>query len=435
MVRSVENLRSLPAARTPVATSIRSATGPCLRRPFPRARGSGVGSQQKRQRPAGWTRRVCGLVVFVAVLTNVQAIPYYARQTGLSCVDCHVAGPKLNRMGEDFLARGYRLAGDRVPSGLDSVPVSVWITGRYEERSEGDLSKFYVPRVELISGGPIGSLPLSYFVEWRVVSLDMRGDGSLRDRGGRFEDAFVDWQIDERHGLQVGQFRSLNQYDVSLRLSVSEPVLFSAGLPGDPTSNPRITSLRAFSSSGRSPGITYSLQSIHGPAESDGLFHFVNVPFVGELSLPLSDEARREASFELHGPPKGVFLETFYRRELNSIGAHAFLGDGRWLVTGVGRLHYADFHATGGVGMEDARGRSSRMRYSLEVEYLPTWYDWIRPGLGFRVEHISNAGRDPAYIPYLVLAGPNTRHTVWLQVEGRVQGDNHGVLIDLSFIF
>jgi hypothetical protein len=311
----------------------------------------------------------------------------------------------------------------------------VWVTGRHEERSAPDLSKSYLPKVELISGGPIGSLPLSYFLEWRVVSLDLRDDGSLRDRGGRFEDAFVNWEINDRHTLRVGQFRALNQYDVSLRLSVSEPVLFSASLPGDPASNPRITALRGFSSSGRSPGIEYSLRSIDGPTETDGLFHFVNVPFVGELSLPLSDEARREASFELHGPPKGVFLETFYRRNLNSVGAHAFIGDDRWLVTGLGRLHYGDLHATGGVGLEDAAGRSSRMRYSLEIEYLPTWFETVRPGLGFRVEHISNAGRDPAYIPYLVLAGPNTRYTVWLQVEGRVQGDTHGVLIDLSFIF
>lgn len=386
------------------------------------------------RRGRNWRAVGCALAA-VALSFNVEAIPYYARQTGMSCVDCHIVGPKLGSMGEDFLSRGYRLAGGRSSAAMASVPVSVWVTGRYEDRSTGELSKFYVPKVELISGGPIGSLPLSYFIEWRVVSLDTRGDGSLRDRGGRFEDAFVNWQLDDRHGIQIGQFRALNQYDVSLRLSVSEPAIFSAGLPGDPISNPRITSLRSFSPSGRSPGIAYSLQSVQGPADSDGLFHFVTLPFVGELSVPLSDEARREASFELHGPPKGVFLETFYRRNLNSIGAHAFFGDDRWLVTGVGRGNWAEFYATGAVGIEDAKGRSSRLRYSLELEYLPTWFDRIRPGLGFRVEHISRAGGDPTYIPYLVLTGPNTLYTAWLQIEGRVQGDTYGVVLDLSFIF
>jgi hypothetical protein len=314
------------------------------------------------------------------------------------------------------------------------VPLAVWITGRHEERWPQNLEKTYVPKVELISGGPIGDR-FSYFVEWRVVSLDLRDDGSLRDRGGRFEDAFVNWEINDRHTLTIGQFRSLKQYDVSLRLSASEPALFSTSLAGDPSSDPRIQSLRAFSPAGRSPGFAYTLQSVQGPSASDGLFHSVNVPFVGELSLPLSDEARREASFELQGPPKGVFLETFYRRKLNSVGAHAFVDDDRWLVTGIGRANYRDFYATVGVGWDDATGRGSRTRYSVEAEYLPAWYEVIRPGVGFRVEHVTNASREPAYIPYLVLSGPNSKFSFLLQIEGRFQGDSKGLVVDLSAIF
>ena len=43
----------------------------------------------------------------------------------------------------------------------------------------------------------VSDLPLSYFIEWRVVSLSTRQDGSLKDRGGRFEDAFVNWAIND----------------------------------------------------------------------------------------------------------------------------------------------------------------------------------------------------------------------------------------------
>lgn len=376
---------------------------------------------------------LAGLILFLVGLPHdVEATPQYARSTSLSCVDCHVVPPKLNAWGEAFLARGYRLPTERERT--PTAPLAVWITGRYEERSPQDLEKTYVPKVELISGGPIGDL-FSYFVEWRVVSLDMRNDGSLRDRGGRFEDAFINWEINDRNTVAVGQFRSLRQYDVSLRLSVSEPALFSTSLAGDLSSDPRIQSLRAFSPSGRSPGVTYTLQSIKGPSASDGLFHTVNVPFVGELSVPLSDEARREASFELQGPPKGIFLETFYRRGLNSIGVHAFVDDDRWLVTGVGRANYKEFYATAGVGLDDATGRGSRTRYSLEAEYLPMWYDVIRPGVGFRVEHLTNAGREPAYIPYFVLSGPNAKFNFLLQIEGRFQGDEQALFIDLSAIF
>jgi hypothetical protein len=153
------------------------------------------------------------------------------------------------------------------------------------------------------------------------------------------------------------------------------------------------------------------------------------------LSLPLSSEARREASFELEGPAKGVFLETFYRRGLNSIGAHAFVDNDRWLATLVGRGHYKDFYATAAIGTEDAPGRSPRQRYSLEFEYLCSRSELVRPGAGFRVEQITRAGRDPAYIPYFVLAGPNSVFTFLLQVEGRFQGNTRGVFLDLSAIF
>ena len=365
---------------------------------------------------------------------RLEATPQFARSTGRSCISCHIAPPKLNQWGEAFRARGYRLPDDAKLR--STVPFAVWLTGRYEDRSPGDIQKSYLPKVELISGGAIGDLPLSYFVEWRVVSLDLRSNGTLRDRGGRFEDALINWAINDRNALTVGQFRSLNQYDVSLRLSVSEPVVFSTSLPGAPSSNSRIQGLRGFAPSGRSPGLTYALRSIDGPLASDGLFHFVNVPFVGELSLPLSEEARREASFELEGPPKGVFLETFYRRKLNSVGAHAFIGDDRFLFTGVGRFNYKDLYVTAAAGTDDAAGRPSRGRYSFEAEYVLSQFHAIRPGIGFRVEQITRAARDPAYIPYFILSGPHTdKYSLLLQVEGRFQDNSTGLFIDLSAFF
>ncbi len=376
-----------------------------------------------------------GAIVLSLLVGEAYAIPYYARSRGLSCVDCHVVPPKLHARGEAFLARGYRAAAPGAAALAAELPLSVWITGRREERSSGGADRSYLPKVELISGGPVADLPLSYFVEWRVVSLDLRGNGTLRDRGGRFEDAFVNWEIAPHHALRLGQFRALNQYDVSLRLSVSEPAVFSTALPGERSPDVRIAGLRAFSPAGRSPGLAYTFQSIHGEAASDGLFHIVTVPFVGELSLPLGDEARREASFELEGPAKGLFLETFYRRKLNSLGAHAFIDDGRWLLTGVGRMQLGSFHATAALGLDDAAGRATRTRYSLELEYLLARQGRIVPGAGFRLEQITRAGRDPAYIPYLVFTGPNTTQTLLLQIEARFQGASRIVFVDLSAIF
>ncbi|MGH7945601.1 MAG: hypothetical protein ACREH8_07675 [Opitutaceae bacterium] len=369
-----------------------------------------------------------------ALPADSLAIPLYARSTAASCIDCHSLPPKLNARGEAFLARGYRRATE---SGREAAfPVSLWVTGRREERSANNLQDVFLPKVELLSGGPIGKLPLSYFAEWRVVSLELQNNGTLRDRSGRFEDVILNWEFNDRHALRMGQFRALNQYDVSLRLSVSEPAVFSTALPGDVAGgNSRITGLRGFAPSGRSPGFAYTFKSIAGPSASDGLFHTATLPFVGELSAPLSSKARREASFELEGPVKGVFLETFYRRGLNSIGAHAFLDNGRRIVTGVARFRRGDFHGTAALGMDDASGRSSRTRSSLELEYISERFERVRAGAGFRMEQITRAGRDPAYIPYVVLSGPNTTHTFVLQIESRFQGSTRTLLIDLSSLF
>ncbi len=388
---------------------------------------------------------------------KVEAIPAFARKYDTNCTTCHVLPPKLNAFGESFLARGYRMPEGwkgRNPNSTESTEstesstnsklaklgtaiahsTSVWVSGRYEN-SATRFSKGYVNRVEIISAAPIGDSPFSYFVEWRPVSLETTGNGSLRDRSGRFEDAFVNADINERNSFTVGQYRSLKQVDVSRRLTITEPAFFSTSVAAtERSSNNRLQSLRAFAPSGRSPGFTYQFKPLLGKRPSDGLFFLVTVPFAGELSIPLTSGARREASFQLEGRPKGVFVESFYRKRLNSIGGHAFFGNDRQLVQGVGTLNYKRFYATGGIGM-DRRNLVTRGRYSIEGEYLTTNYDRFRSMLGFRVEQITNANRRPAFIPYFVISGPNTKNTFSLAVQYRSQRNNDALFGELSFMF
>ena len=379
---------------------------------------------------------IVGALAVVAASPDAQATPQFARAYNMRCNACHVIVPKLNAYGLAFAARGYRLSPQREEKKVDTWPFALWLTASHENQDSKGFSETLFPKVEIISGGPLGD-DFSYFVEWRTVSRGTRSDGSIKDRSGRFEDAFINWKVDEQSSLTLGQYRALNQVDVSRRLSISEPALFSTSLPGESARDKRIEALRAFSPSGRSPGLTYSFQSIQGESPSDGLFHFVTLPFVGELSIPLTSKARDAASFELRGEPKGVFLETFYRKGLNSIGLHSFIGDDRWLVTGVGTLNLDNFYFTGGIGVDDRRDGSPRVRSSLEMEYLYArdLDDLFRAGVGFRVEHVSNAGRDPAYIPYFVLSGPNKHQTVLLQIQYRAQKDNEGFFIHLSVLF
>ena len=382
------------------------------------------------------------MIAFCAATDTAHAIPQFARKHNLQCTACHTVVPMLNARGQDFWQRGYRLSPDSDLPTLATAPVSGWFTGRQEDRLDAGFGEGYLTRAELISGGPVGQT-LSYFIEWRIGSLESRGDGTLRDRSGRFEDAYFNWQPTDRFQFTAGQFRAINQIDISRRLSISEPIVFSTSLPGDPAASSRITSLRAFSPSGRQPGFLFQYQSIPGDSEADGLFHSVVLPFVGEWSIPLTPEAHTEASFESQGPLKGAFLETYYRQDLNSIGAHAFIDDDRWLLTTVATGNYAasplteDVYVTAALGWDDSVRTPSRTRSSVEVLYLPVLpeQDWLRPGVGFRAERVTGPGTAPAYIPFIVLSGPNQSYTFLTQIEYRHQNDNRSFILDVSLIF
>lgn len=368
-----------------------------------------------------------------------EATPQFAHRFERSCTSCHLLPPLLNENGLAFQASGYLPPADFAPAAMKVershlIPLAAWITVRYEDQAARGATDLYLPKVELVSGGRLGE-KWSYFAEWRLVSLALAADSSLSDRGGRFEDLFVERSFGDGHALRVGQFRSLNQVDVSLRLSASEPLLFNNGLPTGSHRDPRLAGLDRFSPAARSPSVGYSWRSLGGERASDGLFHFVTVPFVGELSIPLSREASSRASFELHGLPKGVYLESFYRRGLSSVGGHVFVADEGWLATAVGALNLGDLLLTGGAGIDQRDGSGSRWRGSAQAEYLLRAPAGRRLAPGLRIEDVGEDGRRPTYVPYLALAAPNTRYTYLLQLELRSEESGDSFVVDLSAIF
>ena len=407
---------------------------------------TGAPAQRSREPRSSTLRDAAAVLAVLVAASPASATPQFARAVDRSCTACHVLPPKLNDAGRAFVANGYRwiepatdpsqVPGEATVDGVtptDTVPFAAWLTTRYEDRGGGGPSDVFLPKVELISGGAIGA-SLSYFAEWRVVSLSLNGDGSLLDRGGRFEDLLLRWDASDRHSLRLGQFRSLNQVDVSLRLSASEPLLFRGNLATERSPDPRLDSLYRFSPSNRSPAVEYAFRSRSGPGAADGLFHMLAVPFAGELSIPLSDEASEAASFELAGP-KGVYAETFFRRGERSLGAHAFYHDDAWLVTALGTWRAGDLFLTAGVGLDDGAAAERRTRSSLEGEYLLLERDRLRAMAGLRLEEVSNDGTRIAYIPYLALAGPNRRHTYLLQIEYLDREGADVLVVDLSAIF
>jgi hypothetical protein len=380
--------------------------------------------------PAALLSSVRLLLVAAVFAAPVAAedIPYFARKYGLTCAACHASPPKLNEFGERFIAAGYS---DPDLVATPTWPLSVWISARTESLpSTGPLRGevvTYLNRIEVISGGRLVAPWLTYFVEWRPLSLETRSDGTTRDRSGRFEDLFVTAEAGPID-VTIGQFRLLQQVDVSRRIGLSEPLVFAASLAGEAGGTPRQVSLRSFSPAGRSPAVRLAWSR---PAARGAWTTSVALPVPGELTIPLTGEARTEASNEIEGEPKGVFLESFYRRGLLSAGAHAFYENGdRYLATGVVTGRRGVWHGAAALGF-DHTADQTRARWSLEGEYIP------RPDLAFgsRLEDRTDDGAGLAFLPYVNLHYPGTRYTARLTVEVRFQRDRQATFFELGAVF
>lgn len=371
------------------------------------------------------------VIAIAFVPATLQATPQFARRYRVDCSHCHASPPRLNERGLRFLAAGYRFD---VEAPSPTVPLAIWNTVDFERRHSTDLSKGFPSRVELISAGPVGRSRAVYFVEWRALSQSVGANGRLVNRSGRFEDLFLRVPVTSRGDISVsvGQFRTLTQVDVSQRLSLSEPLVFSSSVPGRRASDARLTGLRAFSASGRQPAIRAEYQLARGSSPADGWFAAATLPLTGELTIPFTDAA----SFEFEGRPKGIFLEAFRRSGLMTVGAHGFLGDERRrtltavithdlgnrvaVLAGVGTFHVLDVRDT---------------RFSVGGEATIS----SRLVAGLRIDHRTGQGRDPALLLYgngHLPFGPSAfRQALRLQIEHRIQPANNVTGFALSHVF
>lgn len=372
------------------------------------------------------------VLVVLAFGGGAMATPQFARTYRVDCSYCHSSPPRLNPRGLGFVAAGYRFPEGSVQISR-TIPLAVWNTVDAEWRHSADLSKAFPSRVELISAGSIAGSRVSYFAEWRALSQSLQSNGRLMNRSGRFEDLFVRVPV-ASHPLAVtaGQFRALSQVDVSLRLGVSEPLVFSSSVPGTtPARSARLTGLRAFSPSGRQPAVRLEYQQRAAPGSADGWHAAVTLPLAGEWTIPLTDAA----SFEFEARPKGAFLETYRRWGLTSIGGHTFLGDRRRLGTVVVTHDLADRVALlAGIGAFHAAGRTDT-RMSLGGELTLS----SNVVAGLRVDHRTRQRQDPIVLLYgnghLPFGPPAFRQAVRLQIEQRVQPRNHITTVALSHVF
>ncbi len=131
------------------------------------------------------------------------AVPAFARRYEVACSFCHQIFPKLNRMGERFKERGFRLeTEDKFDSSvwIKSAPISGRLIGTRYLPGGGDGSN--VGYLKLLSAGNLGS-KVAYWVDdaWvrdsgdtthvepdnAWVRFDFKAPGKLYTKVGRFE--------------------------------------------------------------------------------------------------------------------------------------------------------------------------------------------------------------------------------------------------------
>ena len=382
------------------------------------------------------TKNICvgmPLVILTAVmlsfhLQEAHGVPYFARKYNIDCASCHSLPPALNQHGENFVANGYQPAGTADTKA--TWPFALWFTQRVEGQHSNDLNKGFPNKVELISGGPIGDSRASYFLEWRILSLQVSSDGSLKDRSGRFEDLFITYDVSNSVNLKAGQFRLLNQIDDSRKLGLSTPLVIGAKISGSGAGSARERSLRSFAPNGRSPSVSLEHRSLPGEHLANGWFNIVSLVFPGEFSIPITTEAKVEASFEFESDPKGVFLESFYRRGLSSVGAHLFVDDGRSMGSLIGVYNRGRWFSRLGLGYGRFAGETN-MRFTLESEFIP--YDFLSGGV--RLDHQTEVDNGTSFVPNVNIQWPLTVWTLRLVVEHRVRSDNNLTVGELSLVF
>ena len=103
---------------------------------------------------------ILGAISLLFCPMDIYGIPYFARKFNVTCSTCHVIPPKLNQMGENFVANGYTFP--KLEPSRRTWPFAICVTYRGESQTSKDFQKTFPNKVELLSGAPIKYTSLRY---------------------------------------------------------------------------------------------------------------------------------------------------------------------------------------------------------------------------------------------------------------------------------
>lgn len=185
----------------------------------------------------------------MAFVRPAMAIPAWSRKYGTDCTACHVAGFKLNRMGQNFLRAGHHMDGGKEEQTItDYVSVAQKIRYTWAQTdTEGTalpgtkVNTFEQHALSLYMGGQLQK-EFYFFAElyWHENSGKTSGTGDLDDYGRtKLADAYLQYirrQNDESYtSVRFGQFTPylLHLHGVGARLSQDRPYVINSGTVGD----------------------------------------------------------------------------------------------------------------------------------------------------------------------------------------------------------
>jgi len=174
------------------------------------------------------------LAIMLAFLSEVRAIPAFARKYQMSCTTCHApAFPYLKAFGDEFAGDGFRMkdteapryfvnTGDDKLSLIRDFPLAVRLEGHVTYNNEQtDAFEFGFPwAVKLMSGGEISKKLSYYFYFYMSEQGEIAG----------IEDAFLYYNDLFGSGINItaGQFQLCDPlYKRELRLPLEDYVIYT----------------------------------------------------------------------------------------------------------------------------------------------------------------------------------------------------------------
>ena len=232
--------------------------------------------------------------------------------------------------------------------------------------------------------------------------------------------------VSESTRLTVGQFRVFNQFDGSRQLYASVPLALMMGVEGEDAGDARMRELRGFAPGMRTPAVMITRGPTQGSERSiDGWYMHAALPFSGELGVASTERSRSRAVLEPR--PEGLFLETYHRQGLRTMGGAAFVDTDRQLYTGMLSVDPGLWSSSFVYSQAIQRGEGTR-RLSWWGEYRPSH----RSNVGLRIDDPGSWIEGTLYGDYQWFT---ERAMVWLVLQQKLREGGNVSLAQVKLVF